>query len=79
MILAGEADDFGHLGVAVAAVEFIATLLERVEDGVVVKDGLREGEVTRVAGVRGEVGEDLVETAELGLEDFLGLGGVSFS
>ena len=78
LILAGEADEFGHLGVAVFTVEFVAALFQRTEDRVVVEDGSREGEVARVAGVGGEVGEDLVEAAELGFEDFLGLGVAEF-
>ena len=78
LILAGEADDFGDLGVTVFTVEFVAALFQRTEDRVVVEDGSREGEVARVAGVGGEVGEDLVEAAELGFEDFLGLGGAEF-
>ncbi len=77
-VVAGEADELGDLGVAVFAVEDVAALLERVEDGVVVEDGLGELEVFGLAGVHGEVGEDLVEAAELGLEDFLGLGGGEF-
>jgi hypothetical protein len=41
LILAGEADEFGNLGVAVFPLEFVAALFQRAEDGVVVKDGLR--------------------------------------